>query len=67
MEQRLTWLSQECGDGKTCAGRARHPKLPGMSILQGYLINDPEVLADLGLPPAGEGYLTVPDEILREV
>jgi len=25
-----------------------------MSILQGYLINDPEVLADLGVPPQGK-------------
>ncbi|MGI9001114.1 MAG: hypothetical protein ACR2GH_05560 [Pseudonocardia sp.] len=54
MEQRLTWLSRECSTGKTCAGRARHSRLPGMSILQGYLINDPEVLADLGVPPQGK-------------
>lgn len=67
MEQRLTWLSRECSTGKTCAGRAHHSRLPGMSILQGYLINDPEVLADLGVPPAGEAYLMVPDEILHEV
>lgn len=66
MEQRLTWLNRECGDGKTCAGRARHRKLPGVSIVQGYVITDTEVLGDLGLPPAGEGYLMVPDEILRE-
>lgn len=65
MESRLTWLRQECGSGKTCAGRARHPRLPGGQIVQGYLVSDPLVLADLGRPPDGEGYLYVPDEVLE--
>jgi hypothetical protein len=63
MSERLTWLRRECGDGKTCAGAARHTKLPGGTIYQGYTITDPEVLADLGLPPKAEGYLFVPDDM----
>lgn len=63
MEPRLTWLRRECGTGKTCAGEARHVKLPGGKIVQGYVISDPEVLGDLGPAPAGEAYLFVPDDM----
>lgn len=64
MNQRLTWQRQECGSGKTCAGRGRHTALPGGQVVQGYVITDPQVLADLGVAPQGEGFLFVPDEIL---
>lgn len=63
MEPRLTWLRRECGTGKTCAGEARHTSMPGGKIVQGYTITDRQVLADLGLPPDGEGYLFVPDDL----
>lgn len=65
MDERLAWQRRECGGGKTCAGVGRHARLPGQRIVQGYLITDPEVLADLGEPPAGEAFLVVPDEILE--
>lgn len=65
MDKRLTWQRRECGAGKTCAGIGRHDRLPGGRIVQGYLISDPQVLADMGLPPDGEGFLFVPDEILE--
>lgn len=66
MKQRLTWQSRECGTGKSCAAIGRHMKLPGGRIVQGYVITDPEVLTDLGLPPDGEGFLYVPDEVIQE-
>jgi hypothetical protein len=65
MEPRLTWQRRECGGGKTCAGIGRHALMPGGRIVQGYLVTDPQVLADLGLPPDDEGFLFVPDEILE--
>lgn len=61
MKPRLTWLRRECGTGKSCAGYGRHTNLPSGQIVQGYVITDPEVLKDLGLPPVGEGFLFVPD------
>lgn len=67
MKQRLTWQRRECGSGKTCAGIGRHVALPGGRIVQGYLVTDPTVLADLGLPPQGEGFLYVPDEVLPDL
>lgn len=63
MKKRLTWLRRECGTGPACAGQARHTKLPGGTIYRGYLIADPEVLADLDPTPKGEGYLFVPDDM----
>lgn len=65
MKLRLTWQRRECGAGKSCAGLGRHARLPGGRIVQGYVITDPAALADLGLPPDGEGFLFVPDEILE--
>lgn len=66
MKQRLTWQRRECGTGKSCAGVGYHTKLPGGRIVQGYLITDPVVLEDLGQPPAGEGFMWVPDEVIKE-
>lgn len=68
MKQRLTWQAREsmCGTGKNCAAIGRHTKLPGGRIVQGYMITDSEVLADLGLPPTGEGFLYIPDEVIQE-
>lgn len=63
MEQRLTWVRRECGAGKSCAGEARHRKLPGGKIMRGYVITDPEVLADLGTPAPGEFDVFVPDDM----
>ncbi|HVM19491.1 MAG TPA: hypothetical protein VM307_05990 [Egibacteraceae bacterium] len=63
MKPRLTWTHRECGSGKTCAGEARHTKLPGGRIIQGYTITDPEVLADLGPAPAGEVFAYLPDDL----
>lgn len=65
MEQGMTWTRRECGTGKTCAGVGQHPALPGMTIVQGYWITDPEVLADLGAAPDGEGFMAVPSELLE--
>lgn len=65
MKPRLTWQRREvCGTGKSCAGVGRHANLPGGSIVQGYLITDPSVLADLGQAPTGEAFLFVPDDVL---
>lgn len=61
MIKRLMWLRRECGEGKTCAGEARHAKLPGGRIIRGYVITDPEVLADLGAPEPGEADIFYPD------
>lgn len=65
MKQRMTWLRRECGTGKSCAGLGNHELMPGGRIVQGYQITDPEVLKDLGTPPTGEGFLFVPDEVLK--
>lgn len=63
MAPRMTWQRRECGSGKTCAGEGRHPNLPGGRIVQGYVITDPQVLADLGNPPPGEVFSFVPDDM----
>lgn len=63
MNERLRWLRRECGGGKTCAGEARHDRLPGGRIVQGYTIHDPEVLTDLGPAPKGEAYVFLPDDM----
>lgn len=60
---RLTWQRRECGTGKTCAGIGRHTGLPGGTIVQGYVITDPKVLADLGDAPTGEVFLFLPDDL----
>lgn len=64
MKKRLMWLRRECAAGKTCAGVGNHINLPGGKIVQGYVITDPVVLADLGTAPTGEAFLWMPDETL---
>lgn len=61
--KRLRWLRRECGTGKTCAGVGRHADLPGGTVIQGYVITDPKVLADLGDAPTGEAFLFLPDDL----
>ena len=50
-----------CGGGPSCP--SVHATDHGTIAVQGYVIDDPEVLAVLGLPP-GEGVVEIPVSLL---
>ncbi|MGH3511422.1 MAG: hypothetical protein ACRDRB_04010 [Pseudonocardiaceae bacterium] len=66
ISKRLTWVRQECGTAKTCP-RVSDKTERGTRIVQGYLITDPALLAELGKPPSGESWVEVPDSLLSDL
>lgn len=58
MKKRLTWLWETCVNGKTCPRVGRLDD--GRRIVQGYIVTDPGILAEIGELPAGEVVLILP-------
>jgi hypothetical protein len=60
----VTRVRGVCDDGKTCP--ALHLTDRDTAVIQGWAVDDAEVLAQLGLP-AGSGAVEVPSALLAEV
>lgn len=58
---KLTLVAGACNDGKTCPAVYRTDR--GTRVVRGYVVDDPEALAALDLPP-GETAVEVPVELL---
>lgn len=50
--------------GSNCPTTYEHPQA-GMSYVQGYVVTDPAVLADMDIP-AGESVIAVPNDLLAD-
>lgn len=59
MRKRLRWMWRECPNGKSCSRTGHLPD--GRRIVQGYLVTDPAILAEVGKLPPGEGLLIPAD------
>lgn len=61
---KVTLIRGTCNDGKTCPGLYETDR--GTYVVRGYVVDNAETLAELGLPP-GETVVEVPAELLRQV
>lgn len=65
MHVRVIARTSDCPGGN-CPTTYRHPSLkPGVSLVQGERVTDPEILAALDIPP-GESVVAVPDSLLTD-
>ncbi|MQA61619.1 MAG: hypothetical protein GEU86_08990 [Actinophytocola sp.] len=63
MVARVIAHTADCPGGN-CPTTYGHPRLPtGISVVQGYRVTDPVILADLNIPE-GEDVVAVPDLLL---
>lgn len=59
----LRKIASECTDAVTCPTVYIDDKEQDTAVIQGYVVTDPDTLAQLGLP-AGEAAVRVPKRLL---
>ncbi len=63
--RRLIMLRRECTEGTACACVSYDPVTDDL-FMRGYVVTDPEILAELNLPP-GEIVSRIPARVIPEL
>lgn len=63
--RRLIMLRRECTEGTACASISYEPVRDDF-FMRGYVVTDPEILAELNLPP-GEIVSRIPASVIPEL